>query len=302
MAIDSIEVRRAVFVVAGGIAIAVASDCGGNSSAPGPSASGDAGATVGSTGSSGGGSGGKGGGSSSGVGGSSGASGSGGAAGSGIDAAAGSGGEADSGALDGRADANADATADRGPDADPACAKIAVDAAVRSRLRFTADNECEVFVNGTSVGMTQDWGSPVTVDVSLFLYPGRKNVIAVRGTNTSSQGGNDRGVIGDMTVDRDGAPSSIVLTDHTWRASKVAEPSWMGAAFDDSGWIAATEIARHGDAPWGFVLGTSTAMWIWSAIVPVSTADKPNVETAYVRRSFYFTTDGTAIANSPGCP
>jgi hypothetical protein len=34
----------------------------------------------------------------------------------------------------------------------------------------------------------------------------------------------------------------------------------------------------------------------------VSTADKPDLETAYARRTFFFSTDGAAISSTPGCP
>jgi hypothetical protein len=36
--------------------------------------------------------------------------------------------------------------------------------------------------------------------------------------------------------------------------------------------------------------------------VPASTNDKPNAETAYFRKKFYFGTDGSTIASTPGCP
>jgi hypothetical protein len=194
------------------------------------------------------------------------------------------------------------AVADRPPDVNPACATINVDATITSHLRITADNECEVFVNGRSVGTTTNWAVAVTIDVSLFLYPGRKNVVAVRGTNTSSQGGNDRGIIGELTVESDAGSRSLVVTDDTWRTSKAEETNWTTLTFDDSAWILATAIANHGDGPWGAVLGTSNAKWIWSALVPADTADKPNLETAYVRKTFYFSTDGATIATTPACP
>jgi len=179
---------------------------------------------------------------------------------------------------------------------------IPVDATLTSHLRITADNECEVFVNGTSVGSTNNWGAAVTIDVSLFVHPGHKNVIAIRGTNTSSQGGNDRGIIGELTVDSDAGVAALVVTDAAWRVSSVEESNWSAVDFDDSAWISATEIANHGDAPWGPILTTTSAKWIWSAPVPASTDDKPNLETAYARREFYFSFDGTGVVNGPGCP
>jgi len=205
-------------------------------------------------------------------------------------------------------DVAADVAADVAVDVPAACRTISMTATLTSHLKITADNECEVFVNGTSVGMTTNWGAAVTIDVSLYVHPGRKNVIAVRGTNTSSQGGNDRGIIGELTVDADGGVAPLVVTNASWRSAKTVPDvdaggsNWTAVDFDDSGWSAATEIASNGDAPWGAVFGTSVAKWIWSATVPVSTTDKPDREIAYARRTFYFSLDGTTIGGTPACP
>src|SRR6185369_8454242 len=179
------------------------------------------------------------------------------------------------------------------PEVPAACRTIPTTATLTSHLKITADNECEVFVNGTSVGMTTNWGAAVTIDVSLYVHPGRKNVIAVRGTNTSSQGGNDRGIIGELTVDADGGVAALVVTNSAWRTSATVPDvdaggaDWTALDYDDSAWSAATEIAANGDPPWGGVFGAgSAAKWIWSAPIPSDPANKPNLETAYARRTF----------------
>ena len=206
------------------------------------------------------------------------------------------------------ADVAAEVAADVGADVPAACGTIPTTMTLTSHLKITADNECEVFVNGTSVGMTTNWGAAVTIDVSLYVHPGRKKVIAVRATNTSSQGGNDRGMIGELTVDADGGVAPLVVTSASWRTATTVPDvdaggsSWTAVDFDDSAWVAATEIASNGDPPWGAVFGTSAAKWIWSAAVPASTVDKPNLETAYARRTFYFSLDGTTIGATPACP
>lgn len=207
---------------------------------------------------------------------------------------------------DAGADAAVEVAQEAGPEVPAACQTIPMTATLTSHLRITADNECEVFVNGTSVGMTTNWGAPVTIDVSLFVHPGRKNVIAVRAANTSSQDGNDRGIIGELTVDADGGVAPLVMTNAAWRTSMSAPDAgavdWTALDFDDSAWSAATEVGSNGDPPWGAVFGASTAKWIWSAPIPSSTSAKPNLETAYARRTFYFSLDGTTIAPAPACP
>lgn len=199
-------------------------------------------------------------------------------------------------------DATPDAGADATAEVDPACATIPTNATRTVHLRITADNECDVFVNGAIAGSTTSWPSPVTLDVSLFLHPGRVNVIAVVARNTSSQGGVDRGIIGELDDLADAGSKVVILTDDTWKTSKVEVSGWPSLLFDDSAWADATVVGAHGDSPWGALLGTSDAKWLWSAPVPSSTSDKPNAETAYFRKTFYFGTDGSTIASAPGCP
>lgn len=195
-----------------------------------------------------------------------------------------------------------------GAEVPAACGTIPTTATLTSHLRITADNECDVYVNGTMVGSTNNWGVAVTIDVSLYVHPGRKNVIAVRGTNTSSQDGNDRGIIGQLTVDADGGVAPLVVTDKDWRTSATVPDvdaggaDWKALDYNDSAWSIATEVASNGDPPWGAVFGTSAAKWIWSAPIPSSTSAKPNLETTYARRTFYFSLDGGSIASTPACP
>jgi hypothetical protein len=205
-------------------------------------------------------------------------------------------------AIDVAPEVSGDAVADATVDADPLCATIPKEATRTIHLRLTADNECEVFVNGADVGQTTNWGAPVTLDVSLFIYPGRINVISALARNTSSQGGNDRGFIGELDDLTDGGSKVVLVTDETWKSSKTERSGWPATLYDDSDWDAATVVADHGAAPWGPLLGTSTAKWLWTAPVPASTADKPDLESAFFRKTFYFGVDGTTIASKPGCP
>jgi hypothetical protein len=199
-------------------------------------------------------------------------------------------------------DAAMDLDLDGAVDADPACVTIPKDATRTIHLRLTADNECDVYVNGAGVGSTTNWPSPVTLDVSLYIYPGRINVIAAVARNTSSQAGNDRGFIGELDDLTDGGSRVVLVTDGTWKSSKIERSGWPGTIYDESAWDAATVVASHGDGPWGALLGTSTAKWLWSAPVPDSTADKPDLESAYFRKAFYFGIDGTTISEKAACP
>ncbi len=183
---------------------------------------------------------------------------------------------------------------------DPRCSEVLPNATVTAHLKITADNECDVFVNDVLVGKTTNWGSAVTIDVSLFVHPGRKNVVAVEGRNTSSQGGNDRGIIGELTTTVASVTTPLLVTNQAWRVSQTPGDEWTALDYDDSAWPFATEVASVGDGPWGNVLSSVNAKWIWFAPVPASTADKPNLESTFARRVFYFDFEGQP-AEGPRC-
>jgi hypothetical protein len=209
---------------------------------------------------------------------------------------AGAGGREDSAGTGGAAGETAAAGAGGAPAEDPRCAEVASDATVISHLKITADNECDVYVNGEPVGTTNNWGAAVTLDVSLYVHPGRRNVVAVEARNTSSQGGNDRGLVGELTTTQGELIAPLIVTNSQWRVSQTPGESWTLLDYDDSAWIPATEIATVGEGPWGQVIANTDVKWIWFAPIPSSPSDKPNLETTYARRVFYFDFDGVPSA------
>ena len=118
---------------------------------------------------------------------------------------------------------------------------IPIDATFTAHLKITADDECEVFVNGSSVGMTTSWPSPVTLDVSLFLHPSKENVVAIRGRNVFEQNGRDRGIVGELAYEVDAVATPLVVTDASWTTSgsETEETDWNQLGFDDSAWTTA---------------------------------------------------------------
>ena len=93
-----------------------------------------------------------------------------------------------------------------------------------------------------------------------FFLPADTKVVAVEGRIASSK----PGII---------ASDSVLLTNSSWKCSNVtANNSWVGVKFDDSSWMAATEIGRNGIAPWN-TLGSikPNASWIWSSNASVVT-------------------------------
>ncbi len=206
---------------------------------------------------------------------------------------------------------------DAAADAASACS-IPADATVDATLRFTADNERLVYLNGALVedNAALGWPTVSALTVTLHRNPRVPNVLAVRGRNTSSQAGADRGIIVELAAlaadagagdagDADGGTAVLLVSDAQWRVSSTAGDAglgWTDAAYDDSTWTFAIDQGPNGMAPWGAVLGASTApRWLWS-YDSATVATKPDQEDAYFRRTFYLSASGQA-QNAPGaCP
>jgi hypothetical protein len=178
---------------------------------------------------------------------------------------------------------------------------IALDATVAGTTRTSGDDNFELYVNGTLVkdfgGL---WTDPQTDAVTLFRHPAKKNVIAVRASNVVKVDGLDRMIIIDLGFDAGGGPKHVV-TDATWlRSPGGLETNWYAVDFAEANWTAPTVVGNHGDPPWGAILGTSDAKFLWSyhsGMVDQTT--KPDAETVWFRKTFYLDLGG-APQSTPG--
>jgi hypothetical protein len=205
------------------------------------------------------------------------------------------------GASGGEAGASGGQAGEGGAGGAPEC-PFAMDATVLGTLKITTDDNFRLYVNGALIDETpRVWSSPQTYMVNVFRHPSRKNVLAVHGLNNAEIDGLDRGVIVDLSFDA-GAGAQSVLSDATWKLSTTLVTNWFEVAFDDTAWVAATDEGAHGISPWGMVLGTSSARWLWSYDSNVPAASKPTTEEVWVRKAFYVSAAGTASATSSACP
>ncbi|MEI7899139.1 MAG: HEAT repeat domain-containing protein [bacterium] len=118
-------------------------------------------------------------------------------------------------------------------------------------LLVTADNLCEVTVNGKPVGGNLSepdaWNSPKRFDVAALLMAG-DNVIAVEAANTVPGAA---GLILKLRVILSDGQSVERVTDASWRCFAAEETNWRQPDFNDQAWFAAAEVAPFGAAPWG---------------------------------------------------
>ncbi len=121
----------------------------------------------------------------------------------------------------------------------------------RAELRITADDACEVFVNGHRVGAPAGWNRARAFDIAAHLVRGA-NVLAVRAENRPAPvDANPAGLIARCSVTLANDATVSIVSDASWRAQRLAQPRWETLDFDDASWPAATVAAPWGGGPWG---------------------------------------------------
>lgn len=127
----------------------------------------------------------------------------------------------------------------------------------RARIRLSADDRYELYVNGKFAGITHMFGSIAGVmpvanyELTGLIGPG-ENVIAVQVANEGNEN-NPAGLLGRVMIEFASGEPAIFTMDAGWKSSRQAAEGWKQAGFDDSGWGQAQEIAALGEEPWGWV-------------------------------------------------
>ncbi len=111
----------------------------------------------------------------------------------------------------------------------------------------TCDDAFVLFVNGERVCESVQWERPRVLDLAPELKEG-DNVLALWCRNRGGSGG----LLFRMDLAYPDGRSESVVSDNTWEARRPAAEElsvdWSG---DGADWVAATEIAEYGAAPWG---------------------------------------------------
>ena len=126
-----------------------------------------------------------------------------------------------------------------------------VDDVVAAIANFSADNRGAIYVNGVSVGGSDEYRRAATRDIKANLRTG-KNVIAVRADNVGGDP-NPGGIVGAFYVEtKDG--KTTYVTDESWKSHEGFEESYVALDCDDSNWGQSYCIAKCGDAPWNEIV------------------------------------------------
>lgn len=131
-------------------------------------------------------------------------------------------------------------------------------------LSLAADNSAEAWVNGEPVGKTNaDRTQSAAIDIAKSLRPG-KNVIAIRGQNTSlpkDAGGCIIALTAKLRL-VDGQEQNVSIgSEESWKGASDAPAGWEKVDFNDAAWSPATVLVPLGGAPWATdFLGSGTGI------------------------------------------
>ena len=132
--------------------------------------------------------------------------------------------------------------------------EIAEDTTVRSaRLLIAADNEFVAYVNGRLAGQGGNFKVAAELDVAGLLAPG-PNVLAVKVRNVGTAP-NPAGLLARLEVVAATGERAELVTDETWRTTRVAGAGWERPDYNHGGWQRARVLGPAGMAPWGEISG-----------------------------------------------
>jgi Ca2+-binding RTX toxin-like protein len=120
------------------------------------------------------------------------------------------------------------------------------------------DDIYQLYINGVLVLSDDNWSDAELL--TLMLHPGDQ--LAVHAMDTGGPGG----VFFDIRL----PDGRRIGTSSEWLVSQSVSGDWTAADFDDSAWLAATEIGGPNDAPWDddanapYLPDPSPGQWIWS--------------------------------------
>ena len=118
----------------------------------------------------------------------------------------------------------------------------------KAELLASADNHCQIWVNGELIGGSDEWAHPFMADVAKHLKTGH-NTIAVLGRN-------DAGIAA-FALRLSEGKTVLLETTKSWKVIDAnPDNGWTAATFDDAKWEVATVTAAMGASPWGDVFGS----------------------------------------------
>lgn len=132
---------------------------------------------------------------------------------------------------------------------------------ISAEIYTTCDNKMKLWINGTEVGSSSEWGQPLRQsitkkqDLSKFFKLGT-NIVSAACQNE----GGVAAFVFKMTLEQSDKTSTTVVSDTTWKATSKEVEGWQTTELGDSDH--AIKLAKKGNlgiGPWGIPGGGSSA-------------------------------------------
>ena len=114
-----------------------------------------------------------------------------------------------------------------------------------ARLKASADNKMTIYVNGQRVASSDNWQTPVEVDVQKHLQPGENTLLA----EVQNEGG-PAGFVLKLTLTMPDGSQRYIVSDEQWQAAEKTESDT---------WVAARKLHVLGEEPWGDVFSAKAS-------------------------------------------
>ena len=113
-----------------------------------------------------------------------------------------------------------------------------------AHLYVSCDNEAEVWINGKKLGRNPDWRTPTVFDLKTYLVKG-ENLVAIAAKDWE-QGRAKAALVALVAL----PGSHYLVTNDSWQVANQEIANW-NQLNDVDGFVAASVVAPHGNAPWG---------------------------------------------------
>ncbi|MGB9877159.1 MAG: family 78 glycoside hydrolase catalytic domain [bacterium] len=145
-------------------------------------------------------------------------------------------------------------------------------------LAITADDRFIAYLNGERISQGENYKNPQIIEIGERIREG-ENVLSVEAENLSS---GPAGLICKLRIEMEDEEIVSIVSDGSWKVSKEAGEDWGKLEFDDSKWENARELARFGEAPWGWLTSDNILLLPTPYLRKAFEAGKP------VRRAYLY--------------
>ena len=124
------------------------------------------------------------------------------------------------------------------------------DPPIKAWATFVGVEHATVYMNGTVLGESEDWTSPVTYNIMPYLRLGENTIIA----DVSSNSGTPVSLLFESQIDLRSGESLVVVSDRTWDVDAPSGEMWTGTGFSRDVPIATWERGKPPVQPWGHMV------------------------------------------------